>query len=90
MRYKNDFTKFIKNNMKGMVEIHLEAWEKRYFNYDPSELEYDLSVNHDPSLEVEYAENELKRKLSNKEYDYLIFKFNENVVRRFKHLSLKI
>lgn len=90
MRYKSDFTKFVKENMESMVESHLEAWNTRYRNYKVDDLEFDLSVNHDPSVEVDFAEEELKRKLNNKEYDYLIFKFNENVVRKFKHLDIKI
>ena len=45
---------------------------------------FDLITNHDPSLEIERAEENLKRKLNYKEYEYLVKKFNITVSKTFK------
>lgn len=66
---------------------HIEGWGKRYKEYKTKkEVEFDLNVNHDPSLEIENAEYELGRKLTIDENDYLVKTFNKTVI---KNINLK-
>ena len=62
---------------------HIEAWSQRYSNYtSKKEVEFDLNVNHDPSIEIENSEEELGRKLTNEENDMLVKKFNKAVIKK--------
>jgi len=51
-------------------------------------LEEDIYINHDPSLEIERAEEDLMRELNGKEYDYLVSSFNKAVVKKWKEGKL--
>jgi hypothetical protein len=76
---------YVKNNVESLAESNIEAWKERYSNYRTSKaLSFDLNVNHDPSLEIEAAEEELERKLTDDERSYLIEQFNKEVVRVYK------
>lgn len=83
MRIKKDLKEFLQNNLYGMAESHLDDWKNRYFGYTKQKLEFDLDFNHDDSLEIENAEDKLKRKLTDNETDYLIRQFHKEVVRQY-------
>lgn len=83
MRIKKDLKEFLQENLYGMAESHLDCWKERYFGYTKSRLEFDLDVNHDDSLEIEYAENQLNRELKDYEIDYLIKQFHKEVVKQY-------
>lgn len=83
MRIKKDLKEFLQNNLYGMAESHLECWKDRYFGYTKQRLEFDLNVNHDDSLEIEYTEDQLNRELADNETDYLIRQFHKEVVRQY-------
>ena len=71
--------------IRDRAESHLEAWKERYENYKTkSQASFDLNVNHDISLEIEGAEEYLKRKLSDYERTHLKERFNIMVVKLFK------
>ena len=80
-----DLKEFISNTIEGTVQNHLEGWAGRYAEYKRvSQVRFDLNVNHDSSLEIEYAEEELKRKLNIKEIDFLVERFNIEVCKKCK------
>lgn len=83
MRIKKDLKEFLKNNLYGMAESHLDCWKDRYFGYTKARLEFDLSINHDDSLEIENAENELNRKLTDNEIYYLCNQFHKEVIKQY-------
>ena len=84
-RVGSDLKTFINNTIKDTAESHLEAWAKRYSDYKRvSQVRFDLNVNHDNSLEIEYAEEELKRKLNDKENDFLVERFHIEVCKQCK------
>lgn len=67
------------------AESHLEAWKERYANYETKrEARFDLNVNHDISLEIEYAEEVLERELTDEEFSDLEKRFNIKVVKECK------
>ena len=71
--------------IRERAESNLDGWKERYSEYTKkSQLRFDLNVNHDISLEIEDAENRLKRKLTDDEYSLLEERFNIMVVKLFK------
>lgn len=78
-----DLKEFLSEKISGMAESHIEGWSSRYEGYKRNDLKYDLNINHDPSIEVEYTEENLNRKLTDDEFDYLIDKFNKEVVKQY-------
>lgn len=74
MRKATDFKILITSEFINNRAIsHLEAWKERYNNYTRKrEARFDLNVNHDPSLEIENAEEILGRKLSDNESTELV------------------
>lgn len=82
----NDLKEYISNNIEDMAISHLEAWKERYSGYggNKKRVEEDIYINHDPSLEVERTEEELRRKLNGKEYDLLTASFNKEVVKQWQ------
>lgn len=83
MRIKKDLKDFLYKNLTQMAEIHLDSWKERYFGYSKSRLAFDLEINHDDSLEIEYARIQLQRKLQDYEIDYLIKQFHKEVVKQY-------
>ena len=80
-----DLRDFISETIVVTAENHLEAWKERYRKYKKvSNVKFDLDVNHDDSLEVEYAEETLNRELNGKEYVYFIGAFHREVVKQYK------
>ena len=88
MKIKKDLKEFMDANLYGMAESHLECWKERYFGYTKSRLEFDLEINHDDSCDIEYAENELKRELSDNEVFYLCNQFHKEIVRQYINYGL--
>ena len=85
-RIGKDLKDFIANYIKDMADGHLAAWEQRYKNYKTiKEVRFDLNVNHDISLEIERAEDELGRKLNDIEYNHLVKRFNIEVCKLSKN-----
>ena len=65
------------------ADSHIEAWSERYSDYtSKKEVEFDLNVNYDPSIEIEHSEEELGRKLTNEENDMFVKKFNKAVIKK--------
>ena len=81
-----DFKELVNDTyIQDIAQGHLESWSDRYNNYKTKkEVEFDLNVNHDPSLEIERAEEDLKRELTTEENDKLISLFNKKVVKLFR------
>ncbi len=85
-----DLKEFIKNTINATAINHLESWASRYAPYKRvSQVRFDLGVNHDSSQEIEYAEDELKRKLNDKEHDFLVERFNIEVCKECKRFLNK-
>lgn len=72
--------------IEGQAQGHLEAWADRYSEYkNKKDARFDLNVNHDPSLEVERAEEDLGRKLNDLEQSDMIKRFNLKVIKLFRN-----
>ncbi len=72
------------------AESHIEAWSERYGKLSSKkEVEFVLNVNHDPSLEIEDAEERLGRELTIAENDILVKKFNKAVVKKINLKELR-
>lgn len=85
MKYGKDLKEYIKNNMYDIAENHIDCWKDRYYRESLNKIRYDLSVNHDDSLEIEEAEETLKRKLSDDEIYYLCDKFHKAVIKQIRN-----
>jgi len=70
--------------LRDKAESHLDVWKERYCTKTKKQARFDLDMNHDPSCEIEDAEEELKRKLTDEEYNYLVEAFNKKVVSLHK------
>lgn len=82
MKTARDYAEKISHEfITDLAESHIDAWKDRYFRKSKRDIRFDLNVNHDPSLEIEAAEELLGRKLTISEYDRLIRDFNNTVVR---------
>ena len=75
-----DVIEYMNKNASDMAESHLEAWKDRHNKQTKSELNTDLYINHDPSLQIEEVEENINRKLTSDEYDYVKEKFNKAVL----------
>lgn len=81
----NDFENKIDDRWyRDKAESHIEAWEERYMTKSISDIKFDLNVNHDISLEIDDAEEELGRELSTDEYETVKNKFNDAVINVLK------
>jgi len=73
----SDLKDFISETINDTAENHLEAWKERYRTYNKvSQVRPDINVKHEDGLEIEYAEETIKRELNSKEYDYFINAFH--------------
>lgn len=77
---KTDLKKFIDENIEDLAESHIECWVDRYRGKSKENIKYDLYTNHDNCLEIERAEEGVKRKLTNEEIELFIDKFNKKVL----------
>lgn len=72
------------------ADSHIYGWKSRYSQYkSKKEVDFDLNVNHDPSIEIENAEELLGRKLTTNEYNILVSKFNKAVVKKIDFKKLR-
>jgi hypothetical protein len=67
----------------NMAESHLDCWKDRYYRKSKADLKFDLSVNHDDSLEIDSVSEDLEREINDKERNYIIDKFHKKVVSIF-------
>ena len=80
-----DLKSLITETISDTATNHLEAWAERYANYQRiSQVRFDLNVNHDNSLEIEYAQEKLERELNIKEVDFLVNRFIVEVCKQCK------
>lgn len=86
-----DFLDKIDNKWyEDAAESHIDSWKERYSQYkNKKDVSFDLKMNHDPSLEIERAEDELGRKLTDTENDMLVDKFNKAVYKIIDLSKLK-
>lgn len=83
MRYKNDITKYIKDNIEGMVESHFDYWKDRYYRMSKADVLFDLHNNYDFSGELEWFADGIGRELTTDEEAYVIDKFYETVKNNY-------
>lgn len=76
-----DLKKYVADEINTMAESHIECWKDRYFRKSKKDIRFDLIMNHDNSLEVETTEEDLKRKLTDGETNFLNRKFIMEVTR---------
>ncbi len=80
-KVNNDLVIYIDENIGSMAESHIECWKDRYYRKSKSAIRFDLQINHDNSLEVERVEEDLQRKITDDEINYLNSKFIQKVVK---------
>lgn len=83
MKNNTDFKNLINDILfiNDLAESHYDAWKTRYDKYrSKGQIKTDLYVNHDPSLEIEAAEEKLGRELTDKEQNSFLDKFNKRVI----------
>lgn len=77
----NSFAELINSEwLNDRAESHLDCWKDRYYRKSKKDIAFDLSVNHDDSCEIEIAQEDLGRELTDKERDILISKFHKAVL----------
>lgn len=82
---KKDFRKFIDKGTHYFSEGHLEVWfTEKYLGQTKDDIHYMLSSEHDDSLEIENAENELERELKDKEKSFLSTYFIGSVIENIE------
>ena len=81
---RDDFKQLLGEWLNDEAENHLRAWGSRYEGKSKKDVETDLRVNHDDSDTIERVEDELGRKLTQKEMDVLQEKFIKAVLRNYK------
>lgn len=80
---KKDLRELLNNELEDMAENHIEAWKERYWRKSPDDIKFDLEVNHDDSLEMEFVKERLGRELSDKEIKEVSKEFIEKVLEVF-------
>lgn len=77
---------YMTRNAEDMAESHLDSWRERYAKYGGNENRVweDIHINHDPSIEIESVETDLKTTLNSAEYDFVVSCFNNAVLRVWK------
>lgn len=79
---RRQFDTFIKKDDHYFSEGHLSCWfSKMYKGKDKAEVKFQLETQHDNSLEIENCENEIERKLTDKEIAKLENKFYKAVYK---------
>lgn len=81
----DDLRVVLRELLEGLAESHLELWQERYYRKAVEDIETDLYVNYDPSLEFEAVEEELDRKLEYDEMNIVKECFNESVLNEFRN-----
>lgn len=76
-----DLKLYVEKEVSDMAESHIECWKDRYFRKSKKDIRFDLLMNRSNSLEVERTEEDLKRKLTDDEINYLNRKFIQRVVK---------
>ena len=76
-----DLRQYLDKEVGNMAESHIDCWKDRYFRKSKSAIRFDLIMNHDNSLEVERTEEDLGRKLTDDEINYLNRIFIQRVVK---------
>ncbi len=76
---------FLNKDSHYFSEGHLEGWFKdKYLGLTKKEVKTLLKVEHDNSLEIESAENEIGRELTDIEKKKVIKKFRKSVIKNIK------
>lgn len=78
-----DLQSIIDEHMVGLAEIHIECWEDRYSRKTAEDIRYDLNVNYDCSLELEFFEDKLGRELTSQEEQIITSKFVDAVIDNY-------
>lgn len=91
LKFADDFKQKIDSQWYEDAAIsHIECWKSRYIEYkSKKQIEFDLNTNHDPSLEIESAEELLDRKLTEDETENLIANFNKAVLENINLKTLR-
>lgn len=77
---------FMEEHKTSMAENHLECWSSRYAEYETLEdVEWDLNVNHDPSLEFEWVQDNLEIELTCDEERFVEETFNEEILHLLRN-----
>lgn len=82
---REEVIEFWEKNVEDSALSHISAYKDRYYGKSLSQIEFDLDVNHDMSLEYEYVEEELNIELTSNELKYIAASFNKAVLDMFKN-----
>ncbi len=82
---KKDIKAYLNKDSHYFSESHLESYfENQYLGLTKKEVKHKLKTEHDNSCELENAEHELERELTEKEDAKVLKKFFKAVVRNIK------
>jgi len=76
----DDLKSVLNEYIKCMVQSHLEGWGSRYEGKSETDVSFDLTVNYDPSDELEMVEEWLSRELTTNDIEIIIDYFKESVL----------
>jgi hypothetical protein len=80
---KDDLKTFLRDNLESMAESHLDNWHERYYRKSREQVESDLDISYDFSVDIECVENELNRELTDDEKEYFIEQYTKAIVNNF-------
>ena len=84
-RINEDFRNLVtKEYIHESADNHVDCWKDRYYKKSLADIKLDLYSEHDISLEIERVEEDLKRKINSKEFDFVFNSFNKEVIRILK------
>ena len=80
-----EFKSFVENWIESSADQHIEAWKNRYFKKNKAQIEEDVYINHDDSLEREFIEEEFEGEATEEEVEFYIAEFNKEVIKQLGH-----
>jgi hypothetical protein len=75
MKIKADLKQFVNDKLESYVTSHIEAWYGHYVGMSKQEASYELDVNYDWRSEFENISDDLGRKLTENEENYIFKKY---------------
>lgn len=84
MKYKKDFSDWLRENLDDWAKNHCEIWRDRYYMQSLHNIKYDLSINYDWSADFECLDNDLGRQTTDDERLYFQNKMTRAIVKTLR------
>lgn len=73
---RQEFKDFVNEWVKSSAEQHCEIHKDRYYTKSQKQIEEDLYINHDETLEIEFVQDNFKG-ATEEEIEYYLGRFKE-------------